>query len=140
MDIDEEGAMEIARRSRGTPRIANRILRRTRDYAQVKAEGKITREVAKDSLTSLGIDVHGLDDMDRTILAALIDKFNGGPVGVNSLSVAVSEDVATIEDVYEPYLIKEGFIQRTNRGRIAQEQAYMLLGRTITEKQQRLFE
>ncbi|MDP6338707.1 MAG: Holliday junction branch migration DNA helicase RuvB [Candidatus Marinimicrobia bacterium] len=140
VDIDEEGAMEIARRSRGTPRIANRILRRTRDYAQVKAEGKITREVAKDSLTSLGIDVHGLDDMDRTILAALIDKFNGGPVGVNSLSVAVSEDVATIEDVYEPYLIKEGFIQRTNRGRIAQEQAYMLLGRTITEKQQRLFE
>ena len=133
VDIDEEGAMEIARRSRGTPRIANRILRRTRDYAQVKAEGKITREVAKDSLTSLGIDVHGLDDMDRTILAALIDKFNGGPVGVNSLSVAVSEDVATIEDVYEPYLIKEGFIQRTNRGRIAQEQAYMLLGRTITE-------
>ncbi len=140
VEIDEDGAMELARRSRGTPRIANRILRRTRDYAQVKADGKIDEAVAKASLTSLGIDEYGLDDMDRTILAALIDKFNGGPVGVNSLSVAVSEDVATIEDVYEPYLIKEGFIQRTNRGRIAQEQAYHLLGRTITEKQQRLFE
>ncbi len=140
VEIDDEGAMEIAKRSRGTPRVANRILRRTRDYAQVKAEGKIDQEVAKASLTSLGIDEHGLDDMDRTILATLIDKFNGGPVGVNSLSVAVSEDAATIEDVYEPYLIKEGFIQRTNRGRIAQEQAYTLLGRTITEKQQRLFE
>jgi len=140
VEIDDEGAMEIAQRSRGTPRIANRILRRTRDYAQVKAEGKINKAVAKASLESLGIDEFGLDDMDRNILAALIDKFNGGPVGVNSLSVAVSEDVGTIEDVYEPYLIKEGFIQRTNRGRIAQRQAYDLLGRTITEKQQRLFE
>ena len=140
VEIDDEGAMEIARRSRGTPSIANRILRRTRDYAQVKAEGKINKTVAKASLESLGIDEFGLDDMDRNILAALIDKFNGGPVGVNSLSVAVSEDAGTIEDVYEPYLIKEGFIQRTNRGRIAQKQAYDLLGRTITEKQQRLFE
>ena len=140
VEIDDEGAMEIAQRSRGTPRIANRILRRTRDYAQVKAEGKINKAVAKASLESLGIDEFGLDDMDRNILAALIDKFNGGPVGVNSLSVAVIEDVGTIEDVYEPYLIKEGFIQRTNRGRIAQRQAYDLLGRTITEKQQRLFE
>ena len=140
VEIEDEGAMEIARRSRGTPRIANRILRRTRDYAQVKADGKINKAVAKASLLSLGIDEFGLDEMDRSILAALIDKFNGGPVGVNSLSVAVSEDAATIEDVYEPYLIKEGFIQRTNRGRIAQKQAYALLGRTITEKQQRLFE
>jgi len=139
VEIDESGAMELARRSRGTPRIANRILRRTRDFAQVKAKGKIDKTVAKASLTSLGIDEYGLDDMDRTILKTLIDKFNGGPVGVNSLSVAVSEDTSTIEDVYEPYLIKEGFIQRTNRGRIAQEQAYTLLGRTITEKQQRLF-
>ena len=134
VEIDKAGALELARRSRGTPRIANRILRRTRDYAQVKANGKIDEAVAKASLTSLGIDEYGLDDMDRTILAALIDKFNGGPVGVNSLSVAVSEDAATIEDVYEPYLIKEGFIQRTNRGRIAQAQAYDLLGRKITEK------
>ena len=139
VEINEAGAMELARRSRGTPRIANRILRRTRDYAQVKANGKIDEAVAKASLSSLGIDEHGLDDMDRTILATLIDKFNGGPVGVNSLSVAVSEDAATIEDVYEPYLIKEGFIQRTHRGRIAQAQAYHLLGRTITEQQQRLF-
>ena len=140
VEIDDKGAMEIARRSRGTPRISNRILRRTRDYAQVKAQGKIDETVAKASLESLGIDEYGLDDMDRAILAALIDKFNGGPVGVNSLSVAVSEDASTIEDVYEPYLIKEGFIQRTNRGRIAQEQAYALLGRKITKKQQRLFE
>ena len=140
VEIDDSGAMELARRSRGTPRIANRILRRTRDFAQVKASGKIDESVAKASLKSLGIDEFGLDDMDRAILAAIIDKFNGGPVGVNSLSVAVSEDSATIEDVYEPYLIKEGFIQRTNRGRIAQKQAYNLLGRTISEKQQRLFE
>ena len=139
VEIDDPGAMELARRSRGTPRIANRILRRTRDYAQVKAKGKIDQAVAKASLKSLGIDEFGLDDMDRTILTVIIDKFNGGPVGVNSLSVAVSEDSATIEDVYEPYLIKEGFIQRTNRGRIAQKLAYKLLCKTITEKQQRLF-
>jgi len=140
VEIDDSGAMELAKRSRGTPRIANRILRRTRDFAQVKADGKIDETVAKASLKSLGIDLFGLDDMDRAILTAIIDKFNGGPVGVNSLSVAVSEDSATIEDVYEPYLIKEGFIQRTNRGRIAQKLAYKLLGRKITEKQQRLFE
>ena len=140
VEIDDSGAMELAKRSRGTPRIANRILRRTRDFAQVKANGKIDEAVAKASLKSLGIDEFGLDDMDRAILTAIIDKFNGGPVGVNSLSVAVSEDSATIEDVYEPYLIKEGFIQRTNRGRIAQKLAYKLLGKKITEKQQRLFE
>jgi len=137
--INEEGAHELAKRSRGTPRIANRILRRTRDYAQVKAKGEIDKTVVQASLEYLGIDEYGLDDMDRTILSTLIDKFNGGPVGVKTLSVAVSEDTATIEDVYEPYLIKEGFIQRTSRGRIAQEQAYTLLGKTITKKQQRLF-
>ena len=139
VEINEEGAHELAKRSRGTPRIANRILRRTRDYAQVKAKGRIDKTVVQGSLEYLGIDEYGLDDMDRTILLTLIEKFNGGPVGVNSLSVAVSEDTATIEDVYEPYLIKEGFIQRTSRGRIAQEQAYSLLGKTITKKQQRLF-
>ena len=139
VEINEEGAHELAKRSRGTPRIANRILRRTRDYAQVKAKGRIDKPVVQGSLEYLGIDEYGLDDMDRTILSTLIEKFNGGPVGVNSLSVAVSEDTATIEDVYEPYLIKEGFIQRTSRGRIAQEQAYNLLGKTITKKQQRLF-
>ena len=138
--IDEDGALELAGRSRGTPRIANRILRRTRDYAEVKANGKINALVAKDSLSSLGIDEYGLDTMDRMILETLIDKFNGGPVGLNSLAVAVSEDVSTIEDVYEPYLIKEGFIQRTSRGRIAQEKSYKHLGKTITKKQQRLFE
>ena len=140
VQIDEDGALELAGRSRGTPRIANRILRRTRDYAEVKANGKINALVAKDSLSSLGIDEYGLDTMDRMILETLIDKFNGGPVGLNSLAVAVSEDVSTIEDVYEPYLIKEGFIQRTSRGRIAQEKSYIHLGKTITKKQQRLFE
>jgi len=139
VEINEEGAHELAKRSRGTPRIANRILRRTRDYAQVKAKGRIDKTVVQGSLEYLGIDEYGLDDMDRTILSTLFEKFNGGPVGVKSLSVAVSEDTATIEDVYEPYLIKEGFIQRTSRGRIAQEQAYSLLGKTITKKQQRLF-
>ena len=140
VQIDEDGALELAGRSRGTPRIANRILRRTRDYAEVKANGKIDALVAKDSLSSLGIDEYGLDTMDRMILETLIDKFNGGPVGLTSLAVAVSEDVSTIEDVYEPYLIKEGFIQRTRRGRIAQEKSYKHLGKTITKKQQRLFE
>ena len=140
VEIDKDGALELASRSRGTPRIANRILRRTRDYADVKANGKITSSVAKDSLNTLGIDKFGLDSMDRTILDTLIDKFKGGPVGLNSLAVAVSEDVSTIEDVYEPYLIKEGFIQRTNRGRVAQEKSYAHLGKTITKKQQqRLF-
>ena len=139
VEIDKDGALELASRSRGTPRIANRILRLTRDYADVKANGKISAEVAKDSLNTLGIDKFGLDSMDRTILNTLIDKFKGGPVGLNSLAVAVSEDVSTIEDVYEPFLIKEGFIQRTNRGRIAQEKSYSHLGKTITKQQQRLF-
>ena len=139
VEIDDEGGMELAKRSRGTPRIANRILKRTRDYAQVKADGKINKTIANDSLKALGIDEFGLDEMDRTILMALIDKFNGGPVGVNSLSVAVSEDASTIEDVYEPYLIKQGFIQRTNRGRIAQKKAYKLFNKKITNKQQGLF-
>jgi len=118
VDIDKEGATELSGRSRGTPRIANRILRRTRDYAQVKANGSITKRVAQESLKSLGVDYYGLDGMDRQILKTLIDKFDGGPVGVSSLAIAISEDTTTIEDVYEPYLIKEGFIQRTPRGRM----------------------
>ena len=138
IEINEEGAWEIARRSRGTPRVANRILNRTRDYAEVKADGKISIKVAQESLEALGIDKYGLDDMDRKILSIIIEKFNGGPVGVGSLSVAVSEDVATISDVYEPFLIKEGFIQRTPRGRIAQERAFKLLG-IKTKKQKGLF-
>ena len=139
VEIDDEGGMELAKRSRGTPRIANRILKRTRDYAQVKADGKINKTIANDSLKALGIDEFGLDEMDRTILMALIDKFDGGPVGVNSLSVAVSEDASTIEDVYEPYLIKQGFMQRTSRGRIAQQSAYELLGKQINNNQKDLF-
>jgi len=136
VDIDEEGATELAGRSRGTPRIANRILRRTRDYAQVKANGSISKIVAQESLKSLGVDHYGLDGMDRQILKTLIDKFDGGPVGVSSLAVAISEDTTTIEDVYEPYLIKEGFIQRTPRGRIAQEKAYKILDKAFNPTKQ----
>ena len=134
--IDEDGAKELAKRSRGTPRIANRILRRTRDYADVKSNGKINKDIAQESLKSLGIDNYGLDDMDRQILTVLIDNFNGGPVGVGSLAVAISEDPTTIEDVYEPFLIKEGFIQRTARGRIAQKKAYKILGKNFNSNKQ----
>jgi Holliday junction DNA helicase RuvB len=139
VDISDDGAMELASRSRGTPRIANRILRRARDYAQVKASGKIDLKVARASLDKLGIDEIGLDDMDRKILTILIDKFSGGPVGLKSLAVATSEDSTTIEDVYEPFLIKEGFVVRTSRGRIAQDAAYDLLGKQKIKDQQRLF-
>ena len=139
VEIDNDGALELSKRSRGTPRIANRILRRTRDYAEVKANGKINKKTAIESLDKLGIDNFGLDEMDRLILNTLIERFDGGPVGVNSLSVAVSEDPTTIEDDYEPNLIKQGFIQRTSRGRIANERAFDLLGKKITDKQQRLF-
>jgi Holliday junction DNA helicase RuvB len=139
IEIDDDGTWEIARRSRGTPRIANRILRRTRDYAEVKARGKINKDIAKKSLTTLGIDETGLDDMDRRILATLIDKFDGGPVGIGSLAVAIGEDSTTIEDVYEPFLIKEGFLQRTSRGRIAQKKAFKLLGKKQKISQRGLF-
>ena len=136
VDIDKEGATELAGRSRGTPRIANRILRRTRDYVQIKANGSITKSVAQKSLKSLGVDRYGLDSMDRQILTTLIDKFDGGPVGINSLAVAISEETTTIEDVYEPYLIKEGFIQRTARGRTAQEKAYKIIGKAFNPTKQ----
>ena len=127
IEIDEDGAGEIARRSRGTPRIANRILRRARDFAQIESDGIINLDVANNSLSRLGIDENGLDDMDRRILAALVKKFNGGPVGLESLGVAISEDARTIEEVYEPYLIKEGFIQRTSRGRKALDKTFLYL-------------
>ena len=127
IDIHEEGAIEIARRSRGTPRIANRILRRARDFAQIKSDGIINLDVAKNSLNRLGIDEQGLDDMDRRILTVLIEKFSGGPVGLESLAVAISEDARTIEEVYEPYLIKEGFIQRTSRGRKTLDKTFTYL-------------
>jgi Holliday junction DNA helicase RuvB len=137
--INDEGAMELASRSRGTPRIANRILRRARDYAEVRAKGKIDLEVARASLNKLGIDEIGLDEMDRKILTIIIEQFSGGPVGLKSLAVAVGEDSTTIEDVYEPFLIKEGFIMRTSRGRLAQDAAYDLLGKQKITDQQRLF-
>jgi Holliday junction DNA helicase RuvB len=127
--IDEKAAVEIARRSRGTPRIANAILRRIRDFAQVKGSGKIDLEITKYGLIALNIDQHGLDEMDNRILSAVIDKFNGGPVGLNTIATAVGEESGTIEEVYEPFLIKEGFLKRTPRGREATEHAYRHLGR-----------
>ncbi len=125
--IDKNGSLEIARRSRGTPRIANRILRRARDFAQVKSEGKITREVACMALDRMGIDEFGLDGVDRRILVSLVEKYKGGPVGLDTLGVSISEDAKTIEEVYEPFLIKQGFIQRTPRGRIALDKTYEYL-------------
>ena len=126
--IDANGAAEIARRSRGTPRIANRLLRRVRDYAQVKANGNITREVARQALDLLEVDQHGFDMLDRKLLLAMIEKFDGGPVGVDSLAAAISEEKGTIEDVLEPYLIQQGFIMRTPRGRMATQHSYRHFG------------
>ncbi|MDO9119537.1 MAG: Holliday junction branch migration DNA helicase RuvB [Nitrospira sp.] len=122
--IDHAGAAEIARRARGTPRIVNRLIRRVRDYAQIKAEGHITRQVAQDALAWLGVDSAGFDDMDRKILMTIIEKFNGGPVGVESLAAAVQEEKGTLEDVYEPYLIQAGYLDRTGRGRQATKLAF----------------
>ena len=136
ISIDDKGALEIARRSRGTPRIANRLLRRTRDFAQVNSDGNINHALAKDSLNKLKIDNNGLDEMDRRILLSMIEKFNGGPVGLESLGVAISEDAKTIEEVYEPYLIKEGFVQRTSRGRIALDKTYKYLNINNPNKKQ----
>jgi Holliday junction DNA helicase RuvB len=126
--VNEDALYEIARRSRGTPRIANRVLKRVRDFAQVKKLKIINIESAKSSLESIGIDENGLEEMDRKILKNLILNFNGGPTGGKSLAISVNEDVQTIEDVYEPYLIKEGFIERTSRGRKATDKAYKLFG------------
>jgi Holliday junction DNA helicase RuvB len=128
VEIDPAGAHEIARRSRGTPRIVNNLLRRVRDYAQVRHDGRITKEVADKALAMLEIDENGLDEMDKRILEAVIVKFGGGPVGVNSLAVAVGEEPDTIEEVYEPYLIMEGYLNRTSQGRVATELSYKKLG------------
>jgi Holliday junction DNA helicase RuvB len=128
--MDETGAKEIARRARGTPRIANRLLRRVRDYAQVRADGNITQKIAELALDLLEVDIFGLDVMDRKLLLCLIEKFDGGPVGVESLAAAISEERGTIEDVIEPYLIQQGFMARTSRGRIAARQAYLHFGFT----------
>jgi Holliday junction DNA helicase RuvB len=128
MEIDAQGAMEVARRSRGTPRIANRLLRRVRDYAEVKAKGHITPEVADRALDMLDVDAHGFDMLDRKLLLTMIEKFSGGPVGVDSLAAAIGEERDTIEDVLEPYLIQQGFMMRTPRGRVATPHAYRHFG------------
>ncbi len=136
MAIAPEGAMELARRSRGTPRIANRLLRRVRDFAQVRADGVITREVADQALALLEIDDMGFDMMDRAILLTIIDKFGGGPVGLDTIAAAISEESDTIEDVYEPFLIQNGFLNRTPRGRVATAAAYSHFGRIAPEPPQ----
>ena len=130
VEIEPAGAREIARRSRGTPRVANRLLRRVRDYAQVRAGGVITEDVARAGLAMLDVDQFGLDDMDARILKAIIEKFEGGPVGVSTISAAIGEDASTLEEVYEPFLVQQGFLQRTPRGRVATPMAYRHFGYT----------
>ncbi|MBI2957054.1 MAG: Holliday junction branch migration DNA helicase RuvB, partial [Acidobacteria bacterium] len=130
IEIDAAGAEEIARRSRGTPRVANRLLRRVRDFAEVRADGKITRSVAQDALGMLDVDQYGLDELDRKLLLTIIDKYGGGPVGLNTIAASLSEEADALEDVYEPYLLQIGFLNRTPRGRVATELAYKHLGRT----------
>ena len=137
--VDEEAGGEIARRSRGTPRIANRLLRRVRDYAQVRADGTVTLEVARAALQLLQVDDYGFDEVDRKLLRTIIDKFSGGPVGVNSLAAAIHEEKDAIEDIYEPFLIQAGFLDRTPRGRVATARAYEYFGLTAPEKDSRLW-
>ena len=137
--ITDEGAYEIARRSRGTPRIANALLRRTRDFAQIKGNGQIDTDIARYALTALNVDEHGLDEMDNKILLTIIDKFKGGPVGLKTIATAVGEDEGTIEEVYEPFLIQEGYIMRTSRGREVTEAAYKHLNRLYHNQSGRLF-
>ncbi|MBI2828906.1 MAG: Holliday junction branch migration DNA helicase RuvB [Acidobacteria bacterium] len=137
--IDDEAGKEVARRSRGTPRIANRLLRRVRDYAQVRADGRITVEVARAAMKLLEVDDQGFDDVDRKLLLTIIEKFSGGPVGVNSLAAAVSEEKDAIEDIYEPFLIQAGFLDRTPRGRIATARAYEYFGLTAPGRDSRLW-
>jgi Holliday junction DNA helicase RuvB len=139
VELDDTGAQEIARRSRGTPRIANTLLKRIRDYAQIEANNFITTEVADRALQMLGIDEEGLDDMDKRIIETVVCKFSGGPVGVNTIAVAVSEEAETIEEVYEPYLIQRGFLKRTRRGRVATDLAYKHLGIAPQAQQKELF-
>ena len=137
--IDASGANEIARRSRGTPRVANRLLRRVRDYAQVKSNGVITQPIANQALALLDVDTFGLDDMDARILKTIIEKFDGGPVGLQTIGAAVGEDSSTIEEVYEPFLVQQGFLQRTPRGRMATAQAYRHFGFAPRDEQPGLF-
>jgi Holliday junction DNA helicase RuvB len=137
--IDAEAAAEVARRSRGTPRIANRLLRRVRDYAQVRADGRITAEVARAGMKLLEVDDQGFDEVDRKLLRTIIDKFSGGPVGVNSLAAAISEEKDALEDIYEPFLIQAGFLDRTPRGRVATARAYEYFGLTVPGRDSRLW-
>jgi holliday junction DNA helicase RuvB len=137
VNLDDEGAREMAHRSRGTPRIANRLLRRVRDFAQVRADGSIDRNITLAALNMLEVDHRGFDHMDRMILLALIDKFDGGPVGIDNMSAAIGEEKTTIEDVYEPFLIQEGYIQRTARGRMATKLAYEHFGKPWAESNQK---
>ncbi len=139
VEIEDNAAIEIARRSRGTPRIANLLLRRVRDFAEIKGDGTIRLEIAQYALSALNVDKHGLDEMDNRILAAIIDKFGGGPVGLNTVATAVGEDPGTIEEVYEPFLIMEGYLMRTPRGREATEIAFKHLGKIKKADQGRLF-
>jgi len=139
IQMEEGGAEEIARRCRGTPRIANRLLRRARDFAEVRAAGRITREVAQESLRMLGVDEHGLDEVDRNLILTLLDKYNGGPVGVGTLAAALSEEEDAIEEMYEPYLMQIGMLDRTPRGRVATARAYEYFGRDLPKRQNRLF-
>lgn len=140
VDIEDEAAFEIARRSRGTPRIANALLRRVRDFAQIKGTGKIDLEIALYSLKALNVDANGLDEMDHRILSAIIEKFKGGPVGITTISTAVGEEAGTIEEVYEPFLIQEGYLQRTPRGREATEKAYRQMGKIPLKNRGSLFD
>ncbi|HLW82674.1 MAG TPA: Holliday junction branch migration DNA helicase RuvB [Candidatus Acidoferrales bacterium] len=137
--MDDAGAEEIARRSRGTPRVANRLLRRVRDFAEVRADGKITASVAKEALAMLGVDEHGLDEVDRNLLLAIINKYGGGPVGLNTLSAALSEEQDAIEEIYEPYLMQLGLLDRTQRGRVATALAYKHFGMDEPRRQPQLF-
>ena len=134
MEMDSKGAMELARRSRGTPRLANRLLKRVRDYAQVKYDGVVTEQVAREVLDILDVDRYGLDAVDRNILWTMIEKFGGGPVGLETLAASIGEDSGTLEDVYEPYLLQNGFLQRTPRGRVVTPMAYKHLGLPMDEK------
>jgi len=137
--VAKEAAREIARRSRGTPRIANLLLRRVRDFAQIKGDGNISLEIAQFALKALNVDLHGLDEMDNRILTTIIEKFKGGPVGINTIATAVGEEAGTIEEVYEPFLIQEGYLMRTARGREVTELAYRHLGKFMQPKQDKLF-
>jgi len=139
IEMDEAGAEQIARRCRGTPRIANRLLRRARDFAEVRAAGRITQAVAQEALTMLGVDEQGLDEVDRNLMLALLDKYGGGPVGVGTLAAALSEEEDAIEEIYEPYLMQIGMIDRTPRGRVATPRAYEYFGRDLPRRQPRLF-